>query len=114
MEMKNIEHVYEYNRLYVDESLYALHDKNLPVYEKINELAAQAGCKLHITHFISKHSRNPQSLYEDFEVKVCPQTIRYKLDEILAGRFLVPLKVSDNKGFLDRGAIESGLYALSR
>lgn len=112
--MEFIEHKYEYIPQLIDESFRSLHDKNLSIYEAINQLGKQVGQRLVVTHFISKHSRSPQNLYEDIEVQHSPLPIRSKLDEVLEARFLTPLKVSDNKEFLDKEKIERDLYALSR
>ena len=110
----NIKHHYDYTSNFVNETQRSTLDRNQPIYEQLEELATQAGCKLTVTHFISKHSRSPQCLYEDIEIQQCPDSIRQAVDAVLASRYLTPLSVNANKGFVDIDEIKQDLFALSR
>nr|DAQ59471.1 MAG TPA: hypothetical protein [Caudoviricetes sp.] len=107
----NIEHIFDYNHMYIVEREREAHyteNGNDDVFREIGQLAEQNNCKLTIHHFISDRSR-PKCLYEDFSVPNCPSHIRHKLERILAKRYLTHLRVKD-KVFQDKEAIERELY----
>jgi hypothetical protein len=109
--MKYIKHYYDYNHFLIDESKRDDIEKNFAIYNSINKLGESLDYIFEIHHFISKLSQGPDDLYEDFLVSNCPEPIRHKLVDLCHDRFLTPVEVSRDKGFLDIKKIKEDLYA---